>query len=170
MSIEGLQAILDKEEIVATQRAETLVAHPTMVDDAYRRHVRTYVPFGRRSGGGNGQSVAEFEKEVIREVKARGAVRGYITAEYGHGKTSTALYLWQQARDANLLAAVQLTGPRPALFISRRPTAGLLPTVALPAPGPDDVTAVLHNLSELEHYCLQDPATADLWAVIHTTL
>lgn len=69
-----------------------------------------------------------------------------------------------------LLAAVQLTGRRPALFISRRPTPGLLPTVALPAPGPDDVTTVLHNLSELEHYCLQDPATADLWAVVHATL
>ena len=69
-----------------------------------------------------------------------------------------------------LMAAVQLTGPRPALFISRRPTPGLLPAVALPPPGPDDVTTVLHNLSELEHYCLQDPATADLWAVIHATL
>lgn len=103
MSIEGLQAILDKEEIVATQRAEMFIDHPALVDDTYRRHVRTYVPFGRRSSGGDGQSVAEFEKEVIREVKARGAVRGYITAEYGHGKTSTALYLWQQARDANLL-------------------------------------------------------------------
>jgi hypothetical protein len=69
-----------------------------------------------------------------------------------------------------LLAAVQLTGPRPALFISRRPTPDLLPVVALPPPGPDDVTVVLHNLSELEHYCLQDPTTADLWAVVHTTL
>ncbi len=104
MSIEGLQAILDKEEIVATQRAEDLMTHPAMVDDAYHRHVRTYVPFGRRAGGGGGQSVTDFEKEVIREVKNNGAVRGYITAEYGHGKTSTALYLWQRAREANLLA------------------------------------------------------------------
>ena len=69
-----------------------------------------------------------------------------------------------------LLAAVQLTGPRPALFISRRPPPGPLTAVALPPPSPDDLITVLHNLSELEHYCLQDPATADLWAVIHTTL
>lgn len=69
-----------------------------------------------------------------------------------------------------LLAVVQLTGPRPGLFISRRPTPGLLPAVALPPPGPDDLTIVLHNLSELEHYCLHVPATADLWAVIHATL
>jgi hypothetical protein len=69
-----------------------------------------------------------------------------------------------------LLAVVQLTGPRPALFISRRPTPGLLPVVALASPDPGDVTTVLHNLSELEHYCLQEPTTPDLWAVIHATL
>lgn len=67
--------------------------------------MRTYVPFGRKaSGGGDGQSVTAFEKEVIADVKGNGAVRGYITAEYGHGKTSTALYLWERARAANLLA------------------------------------------------------------------
>lgn len=104
MSLEGLHAILDKDEVVATQRAEDLIAHPEMVDETYRRHVRTYVPFGRQSSGGDGQSVTDFEKEVIREVKNNGAVRGYITAEYGHGKTSTALYLWDRAREANLLA------------------------------------------------------------------
>ena len=104
MSIEGLQAILEKDEVVATQRAEDLVAHPQMVDEAYKRHVRTYVPFGRKASGGDGQSVTAFEKEVIADVKGNGAIRGYITAEYGHGKTSTALYLWQRAREANLLA------------------------------------------------------------------
>lgn len=104
MSLEGLHAILDKDEVVATQRAEDLIAHPAMVDETYRRHVRTYVPFGRQSSGGDGKSVIDFEKEVIREVKGNGAVRGYITAEYGYGKTSTALYLWDRARDANLLA------------------------------------------------------------------
>lgn len=104
MSIEGLQAILEKEEVVNTQRAEDLVAHPQMVDEAYKRHVRTYVPFGRKVSGGDGQSVPDFERQVIKDVKANGAVRGYITAEYGHGKTSTALYLWQRAREANLLA------------------------------------------------------------------
>ena len=104
MSLEGLQAILEKDEVVATQRAEDLVAHPGMVDETYRRHVRTYVPFGRKASGGDGQSVTDFEKEVIREVKNNGAVRGYITAEYGHGKTSTALYLWERAGAANLLA------------------------------------------------------------------
>jgi hypothetical protein len=104
MSIEGLQAILEKDEIVATQRAEDLIVHPAMVDESYRRHVRTYVPFSRQASGGDGHSVPDFEKQVIRGVKDARAVRGYITAEYGHGKTSTALYLWERAREANILA------------------------------------------------------------------
>ena len=105
MNLEGLQAILDKEEIVATQRAEDLLTRPEIVDRVYQGHVRTYIPLSRQaSGNENGQSVKDFERRVIREVKQAGAIRGYITAEYGHGKTSTALYLWQQAREENILA------------------------------------------------------------------
>jgi hypothetical protein len=105
MSLEGLQAILDKEEIVATQRAEDLLSRPEIVDRTYQNHVRTYIPLSRQaSGNDNRRSVVEFERDVMRKVKAAGAVRGYITAEYGHGKTSTALYLWQRARDENVLA------------------------------------------------------------------
>ncbi len=104
MSLEGLQAVLSKEEIVATQRAEDLLDRPAQVDEAYRRHVRTYVPLGREADGSeNGQSVIGFERRVVKEVLAGGALRGYITGEYGYGKTSTALYLWDRARSENLL-------------------------------------------------------------------
>lgn len=105
MNLEGLQTILNKEEIVATQRAEDLLNRPEIVDHAYQGHVRTYIPLSRQaSGNENGQSVMEFERRVMREVKQAGAIRGYITAEYGHGKTSTALYLWKRAREENILA------------------------------------------------------------------
>ncbi len=105
MSIEGLRAILEKEEIVATQRAYDLLERPEAVDEAYKRHVRTYVPFGRQAEDRDSrQSVRGFEQQVIREVRQAGALRGYITAEYGHGKTSTALYLWERARSENILA------------------------------------------------------------------
>jgi hypothetical protein len=104
MSLEGMQAILSKEEIVATQRATDLLERPEAVDEAYKRHVRTYVPLGRQADNGQGgQSVENFERQVIREVRQGGAVRGYLTAEYGYGKTSTALYLWERARAANVL-------------------------------------------------------------------
>jgi len=52
MSLEGLQSILTKEEIVATQRANDLLARPEFVDETYRRHVRTYIPFGRQADDG----------------------------------------------------------------------------------------------------------------------
>ncbi|RMD59636.1 hypothetical protein D6833_11130, partial [Candidatus Parcubacteria bacterium] len=105
MSLEGLQAILDKEEIVATQRANDLLGRPEFVDETYKRHVRTYIPLGRQADERqSGKSVAGFERRVIREVRQGGALRGYITAEFGHGKTSTALYLWDRARAENLLA------------------------------------------------------------------
>ncbi len=104
MSLEGLQAILSKEEIVATQRATDLLERAEAVDEAYKRHVRTYVPLGRQvDNGAGGQSVANFERQVIQEVRQGGAIRGYLTAEYGYGKTSTALYLWERARAANIL-------------------------------------------------------------------
>lgn len=102
---ERLQAILNKEEIVATQRAEDLFERPNAVERVYQQHLRTYIPLGRQAQGvGAGRSVSEFERAVINEVKQAGAVRGYITAEYGHGKTSTALYLWQRAKKENILA------------------------------------------------------------------
>lgn len=103
MSLEGLQAILDKEDIVETQRAIDFLERPEFVDEAYKRHVRTYVPLSRQTSESNRQSVVRFERKVIREVREAGALRGYITAEYGHGKTSTALYLWKRAREENIL-------------------------------------------------------------------
>lgn len=104
MSVEGLQAVLDKEEIVSTPLANDLLDQPARVADIFRRHVRTYIPFARQATKGeHGISVAEFERHIIREVRAGGAVRGYLTGEYGYGKTSTALYLWDRAQSANLL-------------------------------------------------------------------
>lgn len=104
MSLEGLDAILTKDEIVATQRPADLLDRPKMVESAYHEHVRSYIPLGRQAEEDGGQNVNSFEKRVIRDVKGAAALRGYITAEYGYGKTSTALYLWKRAREANIVA------------------------------------------------------------------
>lgn len=104
MSLEGLDYILGKDEVVPTVSARDLLEGPQNVESAYLRHVRTYVPISRTgSGRDDGMTVSEFERKVIKAVKDRQAPRGYLTAEYGYGKTSTALYLWQQAEKANLL-------------------------------------------------------------------
>lgn len=104
MSLEGLHYILDKQEVVATFSAVDLVNQPEQVEQDYLRHVRTYVPISRAAEGGEDQiGVEAFERNVIRQVKEAKAPRGYLTAEYGYGKTSTALYLWQRAEESNIV-------------------------------------------------------------------
>lgn len=102
MDLDGLNAILTKDEVVATQTEQALRERPREVDDAYKAAVRTYVPL--HTGRGESHvSVEEYAKRLTRQVKEKQAARGYLTADFGYGKTSTALYLWSQAQQSNLL-------------------------------------------------------------------
>ena len=103
MSIEGLQYLLDKKEVVPTASAVDLRERPESIEAGYLRHVRTYIPMSRLADGAS-FGVDEFERRLLKRVREARAPRGYITAGYGYGKTSTALYLWQRAQDAGLLA------------------------------------------------------------------
>lgn len=104
MSIEGLDFILKKQEVVPTVSARDLRDRPEQVEADYKRHVRTYVPISRSAEGSpDSLTVSEFERKTIKQVKEAHAPRGYLTADYGYGKTSTALYLWQRAEAENLL-------------------------------------------------------------------
>lgn len=106
MSLEGLDYILNKREVVPTVSARDLLERAEQVDADYRRHVRTYVPISRAAEGDGGHlSVEKFERRIIKRVKEARAPRGYLTAEYGYGKTSTALYLWDRAEADNLVVA-----------------------------------------------------------------
>lgn len=105
MSLEGLDYILNKREVVPTVSARDLMERAEQVEADYKRHVRTYVPISRSAEGNGGQlSVERFERRIIKSVKEARLPRGYLTAEYGYGKTSTALYLWDRAEEANLVA------------------------------------------------------------------
>lgn len=104
MNLEGLRLILEKQEVIPTVSAQDLVERADQVEADYLRHVRTYVPINRAAEGQEGQiGVEDFEKRLIKQVKEARAPRGYLTAEYGYGKTSTALYLWHRAESENLL-------------------------------------------------------------------
>ncbi len=105
MAVEGLRIVLEKEAVVGTPTAEQLVQSPEAILAAFSRHVRSYVPFGRAAGASDDSpSVADFEKRLIALVREAKAPKGYITADFGYGKTSTALYLWHRCREAGLLA------------------------------------------------------------------
>ncbi len=122
MSIAGLDSILSKDEVVATFTAGDLLRDAERVEQIYKRHVNTYVPINRAAEGQEGGlSVEDFERKLIKAVKDARAPGGYITAEYGYGKTSTALYLWQRAEAANLLVVppfklLQLTDLLTAIY------------------------------------------------------
>src|SRR5690349_12694169 len=105
MSIEGLQVVLTKEPVVGTPAARRLEEDPADVESMYLRHVRSYVPLGRTVAAGDDQmSVREYEQRLIRLVKEGKAPKGYVTADFGYGKTSTCAFIWDRCREANLLA------------------------------------------------------------------
>ncbi|HIQ05394.1 MAG TPA: hypothetical protein EYH31_06815 [Anaerolineae bacterium] len=107
MSLEGLQAVLEKAPIIGTQAPERLLDAPAEVEDAYLRHVRTYVPLGhyvKTEETAAPLSIPEYERRLITYVKDKRAPKGYIAGEFGYGKTSTACFLWDRCRQVNLLA------------------------------------------------------------------
>jgi len=103
MSLEGLNAILNKEEVIVTRLSHDFIERPKTVDDTYTAHLRTYVPM---HGGSVGEqaSVEGFTKRFIQHTLDRRVPRGYVTADFGYGKTSTGLYVWGEATRARLLA------------------------------------------------------------------
>ncbi len=101
MNTNGLQAILEKDAIVPTRLARDFLDHPQEVDDLYKHHVRTYIPL--QTGSDEAAGVQDFSKKFIKQVKDARAPRGYITADFGYGKTSAGLFVWQQAQNARLI-------------------------------------------------------------------
>src|SRR5579885_3203291 len=96
--LEQLEIILDKKPVIGTWTAQDILERPRMVRGNYLKHARSFVPLGRLSNASDEDqlSVEDYEKRVIKLVKEKGAAKGYITADYGYGKTSTAIFIWQR--------------------------------------------------------------------------
>jgi hypothetical protein len=103
---EHLQILLGKEPIIATWTAQDLLERPEIVRESYLKHVRSFVIIGRdaRSTEGDQPTISEYEKRLIKLVKENGAAKGYITAEYGYGKTSTAAFIWHRCEQSEIVA------------------------------------------------------------------
>lgn len=161
MNLEGLNVILTKEEVVATQTAEALLERPREVDDAYKAHVRTYVPL--HTGRGESRlSVEEFSRRLIHQTKEKLAPRGYLTADYGYGKTSTALYLWSQAQQANLVAVPPFQLTRlPSLIVATYGWMNYVLSLSRPSLC-DDAKAIYDTFAERSLQQMADDSGADL--------
>jgi len=103
-NLEGLTALLDKSPIIPTHKARDFLNLPADVEATYERHVRTYLPLARGAGGDDVADMVGFEQRLFRLIREAKAPVGYVAAEYGHGKTSTGLFLWDRARASNVLA------------------------------------------------------------------
>jgi len=103
-SAEGLQAIVDKNEVVPTRRAVDFLERPKEVHDTYKFHVQTYVPVHIGAESDTRTGVEGFAKKFLKRVHDKKSPRGYITAEFGYGKTSTGLYVWEQAEQERIIA------------------------------------------------------------------
>src|SRR4051794_36879193 len=103
-NLEGLAALLDKSPIIPTFKARDLAGLPADVEAAYEHHVRSYMPLAAGSDGADGADMVAFEQRLLRLIRDAKAPIGYVAAEYGHGKTSTGLFLWDRARQGNVLA------------------------------------------------------------------
>jgi len=104
--LEQLEIILDKKPVIGTWTAQDLLERPAMVRGNYLKHARSFVPLGRVGGSSDEDqlTVEEYEKRLIKLVREKGAAKGYITADYGYGKTSTAIFIWQRCEQAEILA------------------------------------------------------------------
>lgn len=104
--LEHLQILLHKEPIIATWTAQDLLEHPETVRENYLRHVRSFVIIGKgvASLDSDQPTITEYEKRLIKLVKENGAAKGYITAEYGYGKTSTAAFIWHRCEQSEIVA------------------------------------------------------------------
>lgn len=104
MSLQGLDILLKKEEVVATRQSHDFVQQPKSVDDTYRWHVSTYIPMHKGIADKGQLDVAAFAKRLLERVKSRKSTLGYLTADFGYGKTSAGLYIWQQLTENGLVA------------------------------------------------------------------
>jgi hypothetical protein len=87
--LDALRAIVD------TARAEELEQQPDAVRTRYEPYAEAYFVI---------EAVKRVEQKLISELRAGKSVTGYLSADYGYGKTATAIYLWKQCLDSDIVA------------------------------------------------------------------
>ncbi|MBD2580166.1 hypothetical protein [Oscillatoria sp. FACHB-1406] len=90
--LEQLDAI---EAIVDTVSPARIESDPQGVRDRYQTYVRAYRPLER---------VEVLREHLLAELEALHPVNGYLSADYGYGKTATLVYLWHSLQQAGTLA------------------------------------------------------------------
>lgn len=96
MSDLRLEKLRHMESTIGTFTTSELIADPKFVYETYLEHAETHMSLG---------DLSNYVSSLIKWVKNnQGTLIGAITGEYGYGKTSTAIYLWQQCEKENIIA------------------------------------------------------------------
>lgn len=91
-----LEKLRNMDPVIGTFTAQNLVKNPVNVKQTYLDHAATHMSLG---------NTATYVDTLIRwTVKNKGAIVGAISGEYGYGKTSMAIHLWQACEQAGILA------------------------------------------------------------------
>ncbi len=96
MDTSKLQPILNKESTLKTALAAELAQAPQAVLTRYQTYALTHVPLGQTT-----QQLANLEARYHQEQDLR---HWHDRGPYGYGKTSTAVHLWNELRQHQILA------------------------------------------------------------------
>ena len=95
MDASKLQPILNKESILKTANARELEQAPQDVLQRYQTYALTHVPLGETS-----KQLANLQRVI---TKNKTCAIGTIVGPYGYGKTSTAVHLWNELSQRQIL-------------------------------------------------------------------
>lgn len=96
MKDKRLEKIREKDPIIATYSASTLVNASKIVDETYSEHALTHISIG---------NVNDYFQNLLKWIKInKGCAAGAIVGPIGYGKTSTAVHFWKECEDAKIVS------------------------------------------------------------------
>src|SRR5664280_1451467 len=96
MGFEDLDILLNKECIIGTYTTNELIENPSAIERVYAAYARTHVPLGDTT-----TYVGTVKKYLTGVTKK--AFIGCVVGEYGHGKTSFLVHVWDQCTAQKIL-------------------------------------------------------------------
>ena len=91
-----LEKLRNMDPVIGTFTARELLSSPDFVNRVYLEHAQTHMSLGDTS---------KYVATLLRWARTnKGTAIGAIAGEYGYGKTSTAIHLWQQCEQARVIA------------------------------------------------------------------
>ncbi|RJP56333.1 MAG: hypothetical protein C4549_06710 [Deltaproteobacteria bacterium] len=110
MPLSDLDSILNKDAIIATYPAAHLRSIPEQVEHMYRAHAKTHIPLGDTS---------KYVDTIFKWVggQNKGGFIGAVVGDYGHGKTSFQVHVWEESTERKVFSVPPFSWKRVADMI-----------------------------------------------------